>query len=508
MKRRLLLTLLFVLAIAGTVAGYAYYQTQTVAAQTPEEVETAQTAQVRVGDLVLSATGAGSSVAATQLDLAFQSSGIVTEILVKVGGTVEAGDVIARLDTTEAQEAVTLAEQNLLISETELAQLQTGASAEEIAAAQADLTSAQASLADLQQGTDANEVASAQASLASAEASLADLQAGPDANAMAQADATLEQAAIALQQAQAAYDQVAWKNDLAASQEALDLQAATITYNAAQSAYDASTAGATASEIASAEAQVASARASLNSLYDTTSAADVASSEAQVLTAQLALDELTGGTDASELTIAQISVEQNQIALTQAQRALEQMVLVAPVGGTVLAINADVGESSGTDAFVSLADLSQPLVEIYMDESDLDKVAVGDEAQVTFDAFPDTVVAGTVVQIDPQLVVESNVTTVHAMVKLSENPFENIASLPLGMNATVDVIAGRAEDALLVPVEALREVSPNEYAVFVQEGETLVLREVEVGLQDFTYAEITSGLSAGDVVSTGIIETN
>jgi multidrug efflux pump subunit AcrA (membrane-fusion protein) len=75
------------------------------------------------------------------------------------------------------------------------------------------------------------------------------------------------------------------------------------------------------------------------------------------------------------------------------------------------------------------------------------------------------------------------------------------------MNASVDVISGRAEGVALVPVEALRELEPGKYAVFVMEDGQPRLRTVEVGLTDLTYAEITSGLDVGEVVTTGVVET-
>ena len=80
-------------------------------------------------------------------------------------------------------------------------------------------------------------------------------------------------------------------------------------------------------------------------------------------------------------------------------------------------------------------------------------------------------------------------------------------TLPVGLNASVDVIGGRAENAVLVPVEALRKLGPGEYAVFVIEDGEPKLRIVTVGLIDFTSAEILSGLDAGEVVTTGIVET-
>jgi multidrug efflux pump subunit AcrA (membrane-fusion protein) len=71
----------------------------------------------------------------------------------------------------------------------------------------------------------------------------------------------------------------------------------------------------------------------------------------------------------------------------------------------------------------------------------------------------------------------------------------------------VDVIGGKAEDAVLIPVEALHEIDGGKYTAFVMENGSPRLRTVEVGLQDITYAEIRSGIEAGEIVTTGIVET-
>jgi macrolide-specific efflux system membrane fusion protein len=72
------------------------------------------------------------------------------------------------------------------------------------------------------------------------------------------------------------------------------------------------------------------------------------------------------------------------------------------------------------------------------------------------------------------------------------------------MNAEVEVVAAEARNVLLVPVEALRELGPDQYAVFVvlPNGE-LELRPVEVSLKDYVNAAILSGLEAGETVSLG-----
>jgi multidrug efflux pump subunit AcrA (membrane-fusion protein) len=80
--------------------------------------------------------------------------------------------------------------------------------------------------------------------------------------------------------------------------------------------------------------------------------------------------------------------------------------------------------------------------------------------------------------------------------------------LPIGLNAAVDVISQQSKDVLLVNKQALRDLGDGTTVVFVQRDGQLRLQVVEVGLTDDTYAEITSGLNEGDIVSTGIVETN
>jgi multidrug efflux pump subunit AcrA (membrane-fusion protein) len=142
-----------------------------------------------------------------------------------------------------------------------------------------------------------------------------------------------------------------------------------------------------------------------------------------------------------------------------------------------------------------------------LDETDLDKVAVGYDANVTFDALPDKTFTGKVTIVNPSLQDVSNVQTILARVVLDQASVDPGVTLPIGLNASVDVIAGQANNAILIPVEALRQIAPNQYAVFVVENGELKLQTVTVGLQDLTSAQILSGLQAGQVVSTGAVET-
>jgi multidrug efflux pump subunit AcrA (membrane-fusion protein) len=112
---------------------------------------------------------------------------------------------------------------------------------------------------------------------------------------------------------------------------------------------------------------------------------------------------------------------------------------------------------------------------------------------------------GHVIEVDPSLVTLSGVQVVSTLVQLDD--FAKLQTLPIGLNASVDIIGGSTENAVLIPVEAVQELGPDEYAVFVMENGEPQLRIVEVGLVDFTSAEILSGLEPGEVVTTGVVET-
>ncbi len=129
---------------------------------------------------------------------------------------------------------------------------------------------------------------------------------------------------------------------------------------------------------------------------------------------------------------------------------------------------------------------------------------VGYEAEIVFDVLPDDTFTGKVTLVYPELDTSSNSSLVHAIVRLNDKIDTN---LPSGTSAAVDVIGGKAENAVLVPVEALHQIDDGRYTVFVMENGSPRLRVVEVGLQDITHAEIKSGVKAGETVTTGIVET-
>lgn len=520
-SRRFLLGLLAVLVLGG--AGYYFYAQSltTVTAQDIEENEV-QTAVARVGDIVVSATGAGSVIAAEELTLGFSTSGILTELLVKVGSEVAADDVLARVDDTDAQQALLNAQLQYqqAAMQTDASVTTTGVSYDEISVAQAQISleQAQAELDDLLNWeADPDEIALAESNMTAAEASYnaALGQASASSASIAVSGISVDQAERDLADAQAAYDTA---YDSGRDWELNDPRTATALENERER---------TADSLLRAQESLQIAQLNYNSTVANSSSSGPASAQSNLLSAQQALDAAQNGPTDDEIEAAETAVRQaelslqqallnqeaNEISLTQAalnlqtaEEAVAATTLMAPAAGTVTAVNASVGETTGTD-LITLVDLSLPLLEVYLDESDLNMVGVGYEVEVVFDALPDDTFAGTVIQVDPQLVTESGITAVRALVQLDAASFAKPQTLPIGLNATVEVIGGRADSAVLVPVEALRELSDGEYSVFVMENGEPQLRFVDVGIMDFTYAQILSGVEAGDEVTTGILQT-
>jgi len=164
------------------------------------------------------------------------------------------------------------------------------------------------------------------------------------------------------------------------------------------------------------------------------------------------------------------------------------------------------GEYVETAAIITLADLEEPLLQFWVEESDMSGLAVGNQVRIIFEAMPDDTFTGEIIRVDPALVTVGNTLAAEAWATIDLTGRE--INLLSGMNADVEIIEAETQDALLVPVEALRELGSGQYAVMVvQPDGEMVLRPVEVGLQDFVYAEILSGLELGEVVSTGVEES-
>jgi len=460
-SRRIWLLLLLALLAAGSAGGY-YYWLQRSAVTVQSSVETVRTSQVRNGSITISASGSGTLVAGQESQLTFSVSGTIAEVLVQVGDQVQQGQVLARLgDLDDLQAGVSTAEQNLISAQQSLETLKENAPARlanahlAVTAAEKTLISAKAKVVTKDMARCDQETIDAYfQKYAFAQQQLEKLQeAGGDASYYL---STIVPQKKVVGQAYNAYKYCAGYVDY-------EIRASQASYNLA---------------------------------------------EAQLKQAQSTLDTLTanGGIDPLELATAENTISSAQVALEQAKKKLAGTAITAPYDGTILSVAGQAGDTAETGAFITLADLARPQVEFSVDENDLEKLALGQKAHVTFDALPGSDFGGTVIRIYPALVSSGGYQVVKGLIQLDLEV--GAATLPKGLNGSVELIQATAEDVLLVPQQAVRDLGDGSYAVFVVGADgNPKMRVVEVGLMDAASAEIKSGLAMGDVVTTGIMET-
>ncbi len=186
-----------------------------------------------------------------------------------------------------------------------------------------------------------------------------------------------------------------------------------------------------------------------------------------------------------ELEGATLSYANAQASLVRSETNLELAILQrqdvtirAPVAGTILERNVEVGtviqsasqNVSGGSVLFTMADLTSMQVRTLVDETDIGELRAGMSATVTVEAYPDRVFEGIVEKIEPQAVVQQNVTMFPVIVRLDNRS----GLLRPGMNSEVEILIDEAEGVLLVPNNAivnLDDVGPAAMALGLDIGD-------------------------------------
>jgi HlyD family secretion protein len=339
---------------------------------------------------------------AREAELSMPVAGIVSELLVSEGSTVEEGDLLLRLDDAQAQTSVARAQAELQRAQAQLNGLLAGARTQEIEAAAATLAAAEARLERLRTGAMPGDMAVADAQIDSARASLAKVLEGTSDQQLIAARADLANAEAELQRAQRAYNDVKWRSDVGATPQAAELQVATNNYEAARAQLADLQAGASQADVAGAQAQVRQAQANRERL-DLTYPAEIAAAEADVRQAEAQLELLLAGARTADIEAAEATVASATAALQQALVSLANLELRAPFTGAVALLELEEGEQvvAGTP-LLRLAELGNWIVYTEdLTELDISAVEAGKETLLTFDAFPDLEIPGTVTRVRP-----------------------------------------------------------------------------------------------------------
>ena len=342
----------------------------------------------------------GEVVPAVWATISAQNGGTVVEVLVEPGSEVTEGDLLVRLDSTDAQLAIHQAEAALGTARAQLALLQASAQPEDVAAAEAQIEAARAALAQAIAQRDQFTAGATEAEIAAAEAEVMSAE-------------------LARKAAEDQYDQMirgkihGWIEE----QAILRLRAAEEALEAAQ-------------------ARLAQAQGGAGAQMRAADAA-VWAAKAQEDIAQAQLDLLQSGATAKQIAVSEAAVAEAQAALEVASVSLERTEVRAPFAGTAGLVSVRVGELIAPgQPLVTLGDLATLRIETTdLDEIDVAQVAVGQIAAVTFDALPERVFNGQVARVSPMS--EPGAGGVHYTVVIVLD--ETDPAIRWGMTAFVDI---------------------------------------------------------------------
>jgi multidrug resistance efflux pump len=373
---------------------------------------------------------ASGTISVAQVNIAPQLGGMVVSVSVEEGSQVKKGDELFRLDDSlliaqrdQANAAIALAE-----------------AAVNTAKVQYELALNASRLQDQQNRTSSwnitqptqfelptwyfdkdEKIESAKAEMETASADLVDEKANLQKILSDNASQGFIDAEKRVAEAQVAFliaDQVLTQANSAQDKE--DLQ------NFAQDQYDA------------AETELTSSQSNYNRLLTSQAAKDVLEGRARVQVAQERFDRawdyynsLMSGDQSLQVKAAESGVTQAEAALSQAQAALatldvqlKKTIVTAPVDGTVLTSNLEVGETlAPTSVVLTIGQLQEVNLTVFIPETEYGKVKLGDQVSITVDSFPGETFSGTVVYISDQAeftprnvqTVEGRKTTVYAV---------------------------------------------------------------------------------------------
>jgi len=564
-KKRTIWAVIITFVVGASL--YAYYNctNQKATEQDSKQNQAFTTAIARHGDLTILTSGAGEVIPSAEIGLIFDQGGTILEVPVQVGDQVEAGQILAvlRSDKSKADLAaeITAAELAVVQAQGALDDLHANA---EMATAQALIAfeDAQISWEDLldlevEKAQALQAAAYAEEAIANAEMLLYIYDSSPSEDEIytayaswlfkqerlddltKQVNATILKMKGVSQIQQDRFEDQLMQLNLQQANQRLVVEDAVYRINTIDAIADPLDVTVAESQLATAQAELAAAKKEYETLSEGPKPGELAVSEARLVEAQAAWERVQDGPDPDEVTRLETQLEKAELDLEILREESAVIELRAPINSTVTAVNLSVGDridlnsTSGSaqgetssaqtereiieqilfgnlnsnnasdDSLITIADQSQPLLEIYIDESDFTQVAVGYPVEIMFDALPGEVFTGEIIEISPKLETISNVNALRTVVLLDAASYAKPSALPIGLTAQVDVIAGQTFDAVIIPVEALVEVSPGEYIVYVIENDQPQPRKVIVGLVDFTSAEIIDGLRTGEVVAIG-----
>lgn len=291
------------------------------------------------------------------------------------------------------------------------------------------------------------------------------------------------------------------------------------------------------SELASYKSIVSSARTNINSAITSVKNQkqeiidQAKNSQDSIIAAQKALTQAQNsynlklaGSDPLDLKALEMTVSQRTNDLAEAYRDLADYTIKAPFDGVVASVGVKPKEPASGSSVIATIITKQKIAEVSLNEVDAAKAAAGQKAMLTFDAVEDLEISGTVVEVDSIGTISQGVVSYNAKIAFDTQD----QRIKPGMSVSATIITEIKQDVLIVSNSAIKTqnsqsyvkkfeneiTDSNAYSQGVEATTDPVAIAIEVGISNDSYTEVVSGLSEGDQIilkktsSTGTTKTS
>ena len=225
----------------------------------------------------------------------------------------------------------------------------------------------------------------------------------------------------------------------------------------------------------------------------------VSNDEAQLRMYQDLYNTIMNGPSSQDRQLQLNNIKQSQISLSQLGQQTKNYEIKAPFDGNIDVINIKVGDNITTNTIQSESiTVSNPNVyevDMLIDQVDIVKIDKGQPVEISFDAYPNYVVTGSISEINPTPVTNAWVVSYTAKVVLQKGEKKIYDS----MTVTVKIITQRKTDTLVIPSAAIKSESGSSVVNLVTDNWTTPTPVVP-GITDGTDTEILSGLNLWDKI--------
>ncbi len=472
--------------------------------------ESKETYTVTVGDVVQKVIVSGKTKPVDSVDLGFERNGKIASVYINVGSQVTPGTSLVSLDSSELYATLLKARANVATEEARLNELKAGTRPEELLIAEADVSAAEVALSDAQ----TNALSKMRDAYSKADDAISNYVDQMFSNARSNnpqinLNISDNQLRNDINSTRFAITGIlnTWKNNMTAgSKEGITMTAQNLSdvksfLDMLSLAVNNPSISASVSQttLDTYRASLSTARANVSTAMSNTSTAEeklnTALSNVSIAKKTLLLKK--SGSTKEAIEAQEAKVLQNKAEVQNVEAQLGKMTLRSPISGVVTKRDAYVGEIvTPGKVVVSVISDKELEIESNVSEVSIGKVAVGNEVEMVFDAFPNEKFYGTVSYIEPAETLVDGVVNYKVTVVFKEK----YAQIKSGLTAKMEINTAKKTGVVFIPQYAVTDRDGKSF-VFVASGKKWVEREVTLGMVGQNgFVEVVSGLSAGEVI--------